>query len=79
LFIDSDGHVARDIEKYGCLLLNKCVLVLDDYESDLAPEKSALIKDWVDSSIDSGQVCSLGIYGWGTWVGVYNKTSHLSS
>ena len=73
LFIDADGNVARDFEVYGPLLKNGAVLVLDDYSSPLAPEKAVLVKQWADQAVSEGRVKSLGVWGWGTWIGLYVK------
>lgn len=73
LSIDADGHVGRDIGLYGDLLCDGAVLVLDDYVSSGAPEKSVLIKKWVDEAVARGNVVSLGLWGWGTWVGIWRR------
>lgn len=71
LMIDADGNVDRDIALYADLLRDGAVVVLDDYESTGAPEKSVLIKKWVDDAVARGQLTSLGVWGWGTWVGLW--------
>jgi predicted O-methyltransferase YrrM len=71
LVIDADGNVERDIGLYAELLMDGAVVVLDDYTSTGAPEKSILIKEWVDSAVARGDVQSLGVWGWGTWIGRY--------
>ena len=76
-FIDADGYVGRDIEQYSSLLRDRAVLVLDDYSSALAPHKERLVSEWVDHAVSEGRVISLGIWGWGTWIGLYVK--HPSS
>lgn len=73
LVIDADGNVERDIALYADLLRDDAVLVLDDYQSTYAEEKSTLIKRWVDDAVARGDVISLGIWGWGTWVGLYRR------
>jgi len=71
LLIDADGSVERDIGLYRGLLAAGAILVLDDYQSSGAPEKTAYIKAWVDAAIARGEVESLGVWGWGTWIGRY--------
>jgi predicted O-methyltransferase YrrM len=71
LFLDADGNVERDFELYRGRLSRGAILVYDDYLADGAPEKQTTIKAWVDSSVASGLVENLGVYGWGTWVGRY--------
>ena len=73
LFIDADGNIERDINIYSDLLNDQCVFIFDDYHSDYAPEKTHLIKDWVEKAEAEGRVKSFGVYGWGTWIGLYNK------
>lgn len=71
LFIDADGHVGRDFDMYAPYLKEGAVLVFDDYRAP-AEEKAALVKDWVDEAVASGKVRSLGVWGWGTWIGLYD-------
>lgn len=73
LVIDADGNVERDIGLYADLLMHGAVLVLDDYTSSGAREKSVLIKAWVDAAVARGDVESLGVWGWGTWIGRYRR------
>lgn len=73
LMIDSDGSVGTDMEMYDKYLNNQCILVFDDYISTHAPEKTTLIKAWVDDNTLTGKLKSLGVFGWGTWIGIYNK------
>jgi predicted O-methyltransferase YrrM len=73
LVIDADGNVERDVGLYAELLRDGAFLVLDDYESAGAPDKSVPVKKWVHEAIQRGQVESLGVWGWGTWVGRYRR------
>lgn len=75
LVIDADGSVERDIGLYRDLLAPGAILVLDDYQSRGAPEKTIYIKEWVDTAIAGGVVESLGVWGWGTWIGRYRTTN----
>jgi predicted O-methyltransferase YrrM len=73
LVVDADGKVGRDVDLYSSVLNDQCVLVFDDYTSPLAPEKVVLVRAWVDDAVAEGKVTSLGVFGWGTWIGLYNK------
>jgi predicted O-methyltransferase YrrM len=79
LFIDADGHVERDTDTYRPLLRDGTLLVLDDYHSPGNPEKGILVKAWVDAAVAQGRVKSLGVWGWGTWVGIYLDQASKSS
>ena len=73
LVIDSDGQVENDINRYHDLLSDDCILILDDYSSKRAPEKQTLIKKWVEDAEAVGRAETFGIYGWGTWFGIYHS------
>jgi hypothetical protein len=45
------------------------ILAIDDYVSDIAVEKAALVRPWVDRMVAEGRVRSLGMHGWSTWFG----------
>jgi predicted O-methyltransferase YrrM len=68
--IDSDGCVSRDLLDYGSFLDPQALLVFDDYYSLYAYEKEHLVREVVDLLMEQQAVQSLGVYGWGTWVGV---------
>jgi predicted O-methyltransferase YrrM len=72
LIIDADGHVERDISLYADLLLPNCIIMLDDYVTTLAAEKRTTVERWVHSATETGAVNSVGVYGWGTWIGTWN-------
>jgi predicted O-methyltransferase YrrM len=74
LFIDADGDVGRDIERYWNLLNNNCILILDDYYTSEAPEKQTLVQKWVNNAKMRGTVCEYCIVKWGTWIGKLDKT-----
>jgi cephalosporin hydroxylase len=67
--IDTDGNVGLDFRLYQDLLMPGCYLVLDDYFSPGAPQKAGLTRDSVRVLEEAGLIESLGVYGWGTWVG----------
>jgi len=71
LFIfDADNNVRRDLERYGDLLANGCWLVIDDY---FGPAKAAPIRAQVDALVSEGRLLPFGYYGWGTWVGQWQR------
>jgi predicted O-methyltransferase YrrM len=76
LIIDADGDVGRDFATYQNLLKAGAIIVLDDYASRWAPEKAQPVKEWVDRAVSSGTLSPLGVWGWGTWIGIY--TGYLS-
>jgi cephalosporin hydroxylase len=71
LFIfDADNNVRRDLDCYGDLLTDGCWLVIDDY---FGPAKAAPIRAQVDALVSEGRLLPLGYYGWGTWVGRWQR------
>jgi Methyltransferase domain len=72
LFIDADGNIDADWERYAPLLADDAVIVLDDYEAPLSPEKAGLVQPWADDIVTVGILRPLGIFGWGTWFGQAN-------
>lgn len=71
LFIDSDFEFERYFSLYTPFLNNGSFLVFDDFESEGAPEKAALVKPFVERGIRDGFLHDLGVYPWGTWVGQF--------
>src|SRR6266404_1401019 len=72
LFIfDADGNVRRDLDCYCDLLAHGCWLVIDDY---FGPEpKAASIRAQVDELVSAGRLIPFGYYGWGTWIGQWQR------
>jgi cephalosporin hydroxylase len=71
LFIfDADNNVRRDLDCYGDLLADRCWLVIDDY---FGPAKAAPIRAQVDALVSGGRLLPFGYYGWGTWVGQWQR------
>jgi predicted O-methyltransferase YrrM len=71
LFIfDADNNVRRDLDCYGDLLADGCWLVIDDY---FGPAKAAPLRTQVDALVSEGQLLPFGYYGWGTWVGQWQR------
>jgi predicted O-methyltransferase YrrM len=69
LCMDSDGDVRADFALYGHLLDSNAYLIIDDYFSPGAPEKVGPTRDGIEELERKGILESLGVYGWGTWVG----------
>jgi predicted O-methyltransferase YrrM len=73
LFIfDADDNVRRDINCYGDRLADRCWVVIDDYFG--GSEKTGPIREQVDELVASGRLLPLGFYGWGTWIGRWQRT-----
>ena len=69
LVIDAGGEVERDMLNFARFCEPSCYLVIDDYISEGAKEKSALIHPYLDRMVAEGKMRRIGVYGWGTWVG----------
>jgi len=67
---DADNNVRRDLDCYGDLLKDGCWLVIDDY---FGPAKAAPLRQQVDALVCEGRLLPFGYYGWGTWVGQWNR------
>jgi predicted O-methyltransferase YrrM len=71
LFIfDADNNVRRDLNCYSNLLADRCWLVIDDY---FGPAKAAPVRAQVDALVSEGRLLPFGYYGWGTWVGQWQR------
>jgi predicted O-methyltransferase YrrM len=71
LFIfDADNNVRRDLDCYGDLLSDGCWVVVDDY---FGPAKAAPLRAQIDALVSDGQLVLFGYYGWGTWVGQWQR------
>jgi len=70
LIFDADNNVRRDLDCYGDLLADHCWLVIDDY---FGPAKAAPIRTQVDAFVSEGRLLPFGYYGWGTWVGQWQR------
>lgn len=69
--VDADGRIDRDFEDFRPLLADGAFIVVDDYDSEDAPDKSAIIKPFIDRGIREGFLHDLGVHLWSTWVGQY--------
>jgi predicted O-methyltransferase YrrM len=72
LFIfDADSNVRRDLDCYGDLLSDDCWVVIDDY---FGPEaKTGSLRAQVDELVSAGRLVPFGYYGWGTWIGQWQR------
>lgn len=71
LFIfDADNNVRRDLDCYGDLLSDGCWVVIDDY---FGPAKAAPLRAQVEALVSDGRLVTFGYYGWGTWVGQWER------
>ena len=71
LFIfDADNDVRRDLDCYGDLLNDGCWVVIDDF---FGPAKAAPLREQVDALVSEGRLVPFGYYGWGTWVGQWQR------
>jgi predicted O-methyltransferase YrrM len=71
LFIfDADNDVRRDLDCYGGLLNDRCWVVVDDY---FGSAKAAPLRAQVDALVSDGWLVPFGYYGWGTWVGQWQR------
>jgi predicted O-methyltransferase YrrM len=69
LLIDADGDIKRTFELYGRLLSPKCWIVIDDYYCPAPGSKDVIVRPQVHALVETGQLETLGFYGWATWVG----------
>lgn len=67
---DADNNVRRDLDCYGDLLNDGCWVVIDDY---FGPAKAAPLRAQVDTLVSEGRLVPFGYYGWGTWVGQWQR------
>jgi predicted O-methyltransferase YrrM len=71
LFIfDADNNVRRELDCYGDLMEDGCWLVIDDY---FGPAKAAPLRAQVDALVSEGRLLPFGYYGWGTWIGQWQR------
>jgi hypothetical protein len=71
LCIDADGEVQRDFDLYLPLCANGCILSIDDYVASDAHGKADATQAAVRKLIADGKAQQLGVYGYGTWMGIY--------
>lgn len=72
LCIDADGNVQRDFDLFLPLCADGCVLSVDDYVSSDAHGKADATQAAVRQLMAEGKAQELGVYGFGTWMGIYH-------
>lgn len=72
LCIDADGEVQRDFDLYLPFCAEGCVLVVDDYAVTGLHGKALSTQEAVQRLLDAGKAFSLGVHGYGTWMGLYH-------
>jgi len=75
LIIDADGNVQRDTSAYDGTLADGCWMVIDDYAGPATNLKIARARAEVDALTAAGSLEVLGLYGWGTWVGRWRRST----
>jgi predicted O-methyltransferase YrrM len=73
LILDADADCKRDIDRYGPKLMDGCWLIIDDYGGKADNPKVSPTKTQVDELVNSGLLLPLGYYGFGTWVGRWQR------
>ncbi len=71
LCIDADGQVQRDFDLYLPLCADGCLLSVDDYLTNGEHTKAEPTQAAVGALLATGRARELGVYGYGTWMGVY--------
>jgi hypothetical protein len=79
LCIDADGHVQRDFDLYLPMCANGCVIVVDDYSGPPENIKAELTQPPVDALVSTGRARPIGVFGWGTWLGIYTPAAANAS
>ncbi len=69
LIIDADGDIKGTINLYGSRLSPDCWIVIDDYYCPAPGSKDVIVRPQIHALVESGQLETLGFYGWATWVG----------
>jgi predicted O-methyltransferase YrrM len=77
LILDADANCRRDIERYGPKLSDGCWLIIDDYGGSADNPKASPTKTQVDELTKAGWLVPLGYYGFGTWIGQWQRLTPL--
>lgn len=72
LCIDADGNVQRDFDLFLPLCANGCILSIDDYVASDSHDKWSATQAAVAKLMAGGKARELGVYGYGTWMGIYH-------
>lgn len=71
--IDADAWIALSLWAFAPFLADGCIVAIDDYESDAAPEKSRPIRSYIAKALARGMLEQFAVVPWGTWVGRYRR------
>jgi len=75
--MDADGAIKDALQTYGKLLIDNCWVVVDDYFAvGVAVNKALRSKAEIDSLVSSGMLTTAGFFGWGTWIGQWQRNAN---
>jgi predicted O-methyltransferase YrrM len=69
LFIDVHPGTELALSLYARLLRDDAFVVVDDIQSEIATDKAALVRGFINKLKAAGILVEIGIFGWGTWFG----------
>jgi predicted O-methyltransferase YrrM len=69
LFVDIDPGTELALGLYAALLRDDAFVVVDDYASEIAVDKAALVSGFIKDLVTRGILLEIGVFGWGTWFG----------
>lgn len=69
VFIDIHPGTELALRLYADVIADGAYIVIDDYESEIAFEKSSALQRFVDAAVAAGVMIPIGVFGWGTWFG----------
>lgn len=71
LVLDNDGNCHCDLKYFLQFTIRGSILIIDDYVSSWADNWKVLkTQDGVKRFSQAGYIQALGVYGWGTWIGI---------
>jgi predicted O-methyltransferase YrrM len=74
LVIDYNGNPYDDVQRYLDVMAPGSYVIVDDYFSPGAPHKVDPVRSAIRALEERGTIESLGVFGWGTWVGRLLRT-----
>jgi predicted O-methyltransferase YrrM len=69
LFVDVHPGTELALSLYARLLRDDAFVIVDDIQSEIATEKAALVRGFIEKLTTAGILVEIGIFGWGTWFG----------
>ena len=69
VFVDVHPGTEIALSLYARFLAEDAFVVVDDYSSEIAREKAAQVRAFVDRAVAGGIMREIGVFGWGTWFG----------